>query len=938
MATISAEWDAFAESDAALRALIDSTGRTILRWDEHPAPAGSTVVYLVCGSAHAVPESPTIADRLAVTTGRQVVLPDARHRFFAVFAYPVRAAGDLPSAVAVRHAIGRVLVEVGDLIVDPAEHGVLLSWSRPAGVERVRVMRSLPGQPLPPGPDPSLLVPFEGDTFRDAAVDPGTTYTYRVYTESRLLGVHDGTFESSPGLTRTVTVPGRPDPVTNVRTTIETRDRRVGVVASWDRPLRGIATVYLAPGGPDNETVVGATMAAAQWELQESLLGQRIREPVTAQGERDTIPWIPLDTHADGGRHSQWTVSVVTEFSGSRIIGAQSVVLHVGDIDELQLEERVDWQLVRSTWPTGAVFLGVWHVPPGSQSHGRPQRMVNREEFDQFGGVACTLGPEPVDVLLQGATQYGGDYILGGQFRINYPGRWTVRYGLVPTGRFGSTLALQLMVDRPGWANLSYMLIADTQGFPLRTDGPTVQQVTRGELPASALTPGQWIIAAPEVRVPKGARTRLLVWTGTGATPYVIDPLDAPVPPPKPTFPPALRCPRCLRGTDYRVQQFRCQGSCHAEPDIPLTQLQHPGSADPAQQITDRPVFSWERSSRPEGRATVLDPPLTSAACPRCGSVSHREVCALCHSDLPPNWWSSEVLGVVMVGARQSGKTTYLSGLIGHLQNTLLPSIGGFLHPIDPESEAKLEEHRSMIRAGQLFGGTRSATENEQLLRPMVASIGRAPDGRHRALSLFDVAGEDMSRAETVRPYAPALASADLIVILIDPLQLNGIRDWLNGVVPLPEQGASPLTVVTNVVNEIRRLQGRPTDPLPNRVAVVFSKFDGIQAAAKAPQSSVSRLIGPGNALWRDPAVGEPGVYLEPDGRRVHDEVRSLLLAMNERALVDEIERSFRHFRYFALSALGHGPRGRQLTDAGASPQRVGDPLRWLLWSCGWGQ
>jgi len=368
-----------------------------------------------------------------------------------------------------------------------------------------------------------------------------------------------------------------------------------------------------------------------------------------------------------------------------------------------------------------------------------------------------------------------------------------------------------------------------------------------------------------------------------------------------------------------------------------MTQLRHPGSADPALQVTDRPVFSWERPRRAEGRAAVLDPPLTSASCPRCGTASHREVCALCHSDLPPNWWSSTVLGVVMVGARQSGKTTYLSGLVGHLENTLLPRLGGYLHPIDPESEAKLAEHRGMIRAGQLFEGTRSVTENEQLLRPMVASIGRAPDGRHRALSLFDVAGEDMNKAETVRPYAPALSSADLIVILIDPLQLNGIREWLKGVVPLPGQGAAPLTVVTNVVNEIRRLHGTPTEPLANRVAVVFSKFDGIQAAAKTPRSSVSRLIGPGNALWRDPYFDYQGVYLEPDGRRVHDEVRALLLAMNERALVEEIERSFREFRYFALSALGHGPRGRQLTDAGASPQRVGDPVRWLLWSAGWG-
>lgn len=936
-ATLSSEWDAFVESDATLKAVVDSTGRTILHWDAHVPPSGSTAVYLVCGSVDEVPESPSAGDRLAVTLERQVIVPDARHRFFAVFAYPVRSAADLPDATAVRHAIGRVLTEVADLVVEPAEHGVLLSWTAPAGVDRVRVMRSLPGRSLPRGPDTSRQLTFRGHTFRDGDVEPGATYTYRVYTESLVLGAPDGSIESSPGVERTVTVPGRPDPVAELRGQIMHRDGRVGVSASWRPPTRGEVTLYVAPGGPNADTVVGRTLSADQWALQVDLLGERIREPIVAVEDRDTVPWIPLDTHVDGGRHSQWTISAVTEFSGTRIIGAQDVMLHVGDIDEMEIEERVDWQLVRSTWPTGATFLGVWFVPPGGRSHGAPMRLVNRDEFDRFGGVGVALGPDPVDVLLQGATRYGGDYIRGGQFRKAYPGRWTVRWDLVTVNRFGSTRSLHLFVDRPHWPNLSFMLLADTTGFPLGTDGPTIQRVCQGELPAVALVPGQWIPAVPEVRVPKGAHLRLLVWTGSGTPPIVIDPVGPPVAPPAPAPAPPLHCPRCLREADLQVQQFRCQGSCDPRIDHGLTQLLHPGSSDPADEVVAKPVFAVPRSRRQERRETVLDPPATTAHCSNCGVPSRQEVCPHCHSDLPPNWWAHEVLGVVMVGARQSGKTTYLSGLVGHLETTLLPATGGHLRPIDPESEVKLTAHRNMIRAGELFPSTLSVAQNEQLLRPMVASIGRAPDGRNRAISLFDVAGEDMSRTETVRPYAPALAHSDLIVILIDPLQLPGVREWLHGVVPLPEQGAPPLTVVGNVVNEIRLLRGIPTGRLPNRAAVVFAKFDGIQAVAKEPQSPLSRLIGPGNALWRDPYVNQPGLYSEPDGRRVHDEVRALLLAMNERALVDEVEQSFAEFRYFALSALGHGPKGRQLTDAGASPQRVGDPIRWLLWSRGWG-
>jgi hypothetical protein len=57
---------------------------------------------------------------------------------------------------------------------------------------------------------------------------------------------------------------------------------------------------------------------------------------------------------------------------------------------------------------------------------------------------------------------------------------------------------------------------------------------------------------------------------------------------------------------------------------------------------------------------------------------------------------------------------------------------------------------------------------------------------------------------------------------------------------------------------------------------------------------------------------------------------------MDEIALVSSVEAAFREVQYFAISALGHGPRGRRMTTAGASPQRVGDPLRWLMWLSHW--
>lgn len=934
---VSSECDAFETRDHRLQ-MRSGQGRITVKWPPNADGPGATV-YLVCASPSQVPELPDDGSRLLVTLLNQVTLPADAGRFFAVFAYQVSRPEELSYALGIRHALGRVLLEVEDLEVTAEEHGVLLGWTRPAGVDRVRVMRSEPDQPLPAGPNPSLLVPFTGDTFRDADVQPGATYVYRIYTESRPLIASDGSaWESSPGQVREVRVPGRPEPVTDLAAVKEVRVRRAGVNISWLRPVRGTVRLYMAPGEPSVETVLGVSQTAEQFAVQEPLLGKRLREPIQQQGERDVADWVPLDTQADEGRYSRWTVTAVTIFAETFVIGAHQVVSHVGDIDEVDLDERVDWQLLRSSWPTGATFLGLWQVAPGEPPVGPPHQRFTRDEFDVHGGLLLRLGPYPVDLLVQGAVKYGPSFVVGGVRKIAYQGRWVVRYELPAAGRFGGTRRLQVMVERPDWPDLSFLLIADRTGFPLRSNAPTVTTVAQGQLPGSALPPGQYVPAIPELKPPRDAATRMIAWSSAGVPTIVLDPLDPPSDRPPVPSAPGLHCPRCLRISDLSVQHFRCQGSCQPVADGPMTQLLHPGTTDPALTVRDRPVFPVIRTTHAERNVQVLDPPVNSAPCPRpdCQQVSHQHVCPHCHTTLPPNWWANDVLGVVMIGARSSGKTTYLSALMKHLERNLLPRMNGHLHPMDPESEVKLAGLRAGMHAGELAAGTLGAAQNESLLRPMVASLGTGSSGRERTLSLFDVAGEDMSRAETVRPYVPALTGADLIVLLIDPLQLDGVREWLEGTVPLPAKGDPAVTVVRNVVQEIRGYRGIATGPLPQRVAVTFAKFDGLQEAAAVPQSGVGGLIGPGNALWRDPYPLSPIPYHQPDGRRVHDEVRALLLGMGETSLVSLVESSFREVQYFAVSALGHGPRGRQMTTAGASPQRVGDPLRWLLWLARW--
>lgn len=929
--------DAFGNTDGRL--VLRASGDEVhVRWLPLPPTGSQPVVYLVCCARSGVPSTPDEGQRLVATTGSSARVPNLG-QYYAVFAYPIEHVTQLAAATAHRHAVGRRLPEVDDLEVTGEVHGVLLTWKRPRKVDRVQVMRSLPDEELPDVLDRSLLLTFSGDGFRDETAEPGAVYQYRVFTEAAGLGTAAGDTESSPGLVRTVKVPALPDEVDALQGKVVLRRSDPGVGLTWSVPARGRVRIYQRRGEPNVETSVGTVQTADQFATQESLLGARIMDPSVIEGGVERLPWIPLDLRSDATSEPRWTFTAVSEFADQFVIGAQKVITYVGDIGEAAIDERVDWQLLRASWPAGATFLGVWHVAPDEEiGDAPPHRRVTRDEFERFGGISMALNYLPQDVVVQAATKYGEEWVTGKDRRVHYPGRWVVRWDLTTSGRFSLSQSLRIFVERPDWQGLGLSLLASEKVLPLTPHEPDLTAVYQTSLPGGALVAGQWVNVGPDLRVPKHGFVRMFVAGGPGVSPIVIDPTPGGRQPAAVRTPPALRCPRCLVPDDFQTQFFRCQGVCPEEPDWAKGQLLSPGS--PGASVLDKPVFLVDRPVDMVRNRPVLAAPTDHAQCPRaeCRAVSRRQVCPHCHSDLPPNWWAHDVLGVVVVGARSSGKTTYLSVLTRHLEKNLLPSMQGYLHPVDAASKAKLDVMRRGVDLGTLERSTVGTRSNLEVLEPMVANLSVEPTGRTRSLAVFDVAGEDMTEAARVQPYSPALAGADLLLILVDPLQLDGIREWLQGTMQLPAQGVGvpAATVVHNVVQQIRRQRVIPSGRLPMRAAVAFSKFDGLQKAAQIPNSAFANLIGPGNALWRDPYALSNEVYLEADGQRVHHEVRALLHRVGESALISSVESAFSEVRYFALSALGHGPRGQQLADTGASPLRVGDPIRWLLAESGW--
>lgn len=119
----------------------------------------------------------------------------------------------------------------------------------------------------------------------------------------------------------------------------------------------------------------------------------------------------------------------------------------------------------------------------------------------------------------------------------------------------------------------------------------------------------------------------------------------------------------------------------------------------------------------------------------------------------------------------------------------------------------------------------------------------------------------------------------------------------------------------------------------PPPLAVTISKFDTIQKLEQNPNTQWAKIMGnTGAAFRRDTGWN----FYFDDATILSYEVDSLLRFLKANDLINMVNNISQNGRqYFAVSALGEAPTGRQLARSGIAPFRVLDPLRWMLSSRG---
>jgi hypothetical protein len=392
-------------------------------------------------------------------------------------------------------------------------------------------------------------------------------------------------------------------------------------------------------------------------------------------------------------------------------------------------------------------------------------------------------------------------------------------------------------------------------------------------------------------------------------------------------------CPYCYEEISQRQIWFRCAGRisrdgrrCAPEPD-PVQQRQTGfGGALP-------PAFAAD------GRQGA-------ASCPACSGETTIRICPVCHSRLPVHFGKVGSRLIVPVGAKEAGKTVFMTVLVHELMHQTGQRFNAAITGADDYTRQRFtsEYERPLYREATLLPPTTAAgTHNRAPLvfrfttKSRAGIFGRGVfgsgvfgsgvfgngDPQRTLLSFFDTAGEDLRSQQSIEQNVRYLGAADGILLLLDPLQMRGARKLAKPGTRLPTPDGpddEPAKVLESITDLLLTSEGtKPNKRIDKPLAIVFTKMDALLHDLKET-----------SPLLRSPS--KEGYFDERDSLEVHAEIQRLL-ARWEGSRIDQIAQlHYRRYRYFGVSALGETPtQDNRVAARGIRPYRVASPILWIL-------
>lgn len=379
-----------------------------------------------------------------------------------------------------------------------------------------------------------------------------------------------------------------------------------------------------------------------------------------------------------------------------------------------------------------------------------------------------------------------------------------------------------------------------------------------------------------------------------------------------------LTCPFCFTSFGCREVRFRC-----IDPRCPR---QDPDTV--YAEATGRPpqmghVFPAPNLGGPFASFRI---PL-SARCDACKKESKKRLCPQCHFELSHDAGLIEDKIIAVVGGKDTGKSHYIATLVNRLEHEVGANFGFGLRMLGDSTRTRFENdfRGPLFRRKTVLQTTQPGDVDSQVKMPMIFRLTLHAGGRRHALNLsfFDTAGEDMKSLDRMSVEARYITAASGIIFLLDPLQIEAVRQQLPGAnLPRPD----PLSEPTYIIDRLRELfesQSRVTATQKVEVPVAFTL---------AKSDALFPIVEAGSLLRRP---GEHfGVFNQAESRSLHTEIWNYLETWTGAGFNSRVEQGFARSCYFGVSSLGRQPDGDGRVET-VSSLRVEDPFLWILHQLG---
>jgi GTPase SAR1 family protein len=310
------------------------------------------------------------------------------------------------------------------------------------------------------------------------------------------------------------------------------------------------------------------------------------------------------------------------------------------------------------------------------------------------------------------------------------------------------------------------------------------------------------------------------------------------------------------------------------------------------------------------------------ANCPACNRTTAKRICPICHFELMYDVGTSQEEIIAIIGGRSTGKSSYIAVLIQRLKNEIGADFNAAVMSIGDTTRNRYENdfYKPIFKDSKLIQATKSGGVDSLTKTPMIFRITIDNHGKRKAVNLvlFDTAGEDMRSIDLMSTEARYILHSDAIIFLLDPLQIDAVRQQLSSVdIPPLIPDAAPIPIVERLYELHEKEFGmKPGDKITKPIAFTLAKIDVLFPIIDS--SSVLNYTS-----------NHKGYLNLSDVQSVHTEISTYLqswLGLNFNNLV---KTHFQKYKYFGVSSFGKSPTNGRIN--AISPLRTEDPLLWIL-------